>query len=104
MNFGTMVAMLQNNNLAIARREGWNGKGMAIALMPKQVVPADKITDRTAALLRLIEDNYDASESLPIEPYFAMYTAAHTWQPGWVASQADMLADDWQVLIDEWRS
>lgn len=24
-----------------------------------------------------------------------MYTAAKQWQPGWLASQADMLAEDW---------
>ncbi|MDP2676297.1 MAG: DUF2829 domain-containing protein [bacterium] len=30
-------------------------------------------------------------------PYIAMWTAQQTWQPGWLTSQPDMLADDWMV-------
>jgi hypothetical protein len=29
-----------------------------------------------------------------------MWTADKKWQPGWLASQTDMLADDWCVLAD----
>ena len=34
------------------------------------------------------------------EPCFVMHTAQGTEQPGWLASQADMLSDDW-VVVDE---
>lgn len=51
-------------------REGWNGKGMYIYLE------------------RL--EGY--------EPFIVMYTAQGKHQPGWLASQADMLADDWEVV------
>ena len=30
--------------------------------------------------------------------YIVMRTAQAVWQPGWLASQADMLAEDWFVL------
>lgn len=33
-----------------------------------------------------------------IDPHIDMYTAKGTMQPGWLASQADMLADDWMVV------
>jgi hypothetical protein len=31
-------------------------------------------------------------------PYLALFDSAGEWQPGWNASQADMLADDWTVV------
>jgi len=31
-------------------------------------------------------------------PYLLMYTATNKYQPGWLASQADMLAEDWEVV------
>jgi hypothetical protein len=48
-----------------------------------------KVNDRTAKWIG--ED-----KPLDCQPYFAMYTADEKWQPGWLASQADMLADDWK--------
>jgi len=32
------------------------------------------------------------------EPAICMFTAQQKHQPGWLASQADMLAEDWQLL------
>lgn len=79
-------------------RNGWNGKGMFIVMMPALYLPpfntqdtARKVNDRTAKWIG--ED-----QPLDCQPYFAMYTAKKQWQPGWLASQADMLADDWIVL------
>jgi len=80
-------------------RKGWNGKGMFIVLMPELNLPPyntqgteRKVNDRTAKWIG--EDN-----PLESQPYFAMFTAQKKWQPGWLASQADLLADDW-VLVD----
>ena len=33
-----------------------------------------------------------------VDPYITMKTAQNTIQSGWLASQADMLAEDWQVV------
>ena len=30
--------------------------------------------------------------------YFAMKAANGDWVPGWLASQTDMLSDDWMVI------
>lgn len=62
----------------IARR-GWNGKGMWVALIPALDLP-----------------QFDTP--LNSQPYFVMWTALGQWQPGWLASQADMLAEDWEVF------
>ena len=33
-----------------------------------------------------------------IDPHIDMFTAGGTMQPGWLASQADMLAEDWAII------
>lgn len=78
-------------------RAGWNGKGMWIVLMSALSLPpyntqgtARKVNDRTAKWI---------GEDKPLEsqPYLAMWTAEQKWQPGWLASQADLLATDWEI-------
>lgn len=95
MNFGKAIEEMKNGNKVC--RAGWNGKGMFIVLMGALSLPPyntqgteRKVNDRTAKWI---------GEDKPLEsqPYFAMYTAQQKWQPGWLASQADMLADDWGV-------
>jgi hypothetical protein len=79
------------------RRAGWNGKGMFIVLMPElQLAPFNqqdtqkRVNDRTAKWIG--ED-----QPLNCRPYIAMFNAAKEWQPGWVCSQADLLAVDWEL-------
>ena len=93
MNFGQALELLKAGHEVT--REGWNGKGMFIVLMPPLYLPpyntqgtARKVNDRTAKWIG--ED-----QPLDCQPYIAMYTARKQWQPGWLCSQADMLAEDW---------
>lgn len=79
-------------------RKGWNGKNMFVVYMPPLSLPpfntADtfrKVNDRTAKFIG--ED-----KPLNCQPYFAMYNAQEEWIPGWLASQSDMLADDWMIV------
>lgn len=79
------------------RRAGWNGKGMWIVYMPELRLPPNsaqepgaKVNDRTAK-------HIGKDTPLNSRPYIAMWTAQGEWQPGWLASQADMLAMDWEV-------
>ncbi len=79
------------------RRAGWNGKGMFICLMPAlNLAPYNqqdatlKVNDRTARFI-------GKDQSLFCQPYIAMFTAAKQWQPGWLCSQADLLAVDWEM-------
>lgn len=78
-------------------RAGWNGKGMFIVYMSRLQLPsfntqdtAKKVNDRTAKWI---------GEDTPLDsqPYIAMWTASQQWQPGWLCSQADLLATDWQI-------
>lgn len=81
-----------------ARRRGWNGKGMFIVLMPElklpphtSQAPGAKVNDRTAK-------HIGVDTPLDSQPYVAMWTADGKWQPGWLCSQADLLAMDWEVV------
>jgi len=79
-------------------REGWNGRDVWLVYMAPMSLPAfsaqdteRKVNDRTARFI---------GEDTPLEtlPYIAMWTADEKWLPGWLASQSDLLADDWVVV------
>lgn len=73
------------------RRSGWNGKGMWLILVP----------GTPGASLREGSPYYAAGlRTVDIAPHIDMFTAQGTMQPGWLASQTDMLADDWEVVTD----
>jgi len=82
MNFGQALEELKSGKLV--QREGWNGKGMHIYLEQGRHLPL------AAGIEKGTTRHYD--------PVICMYTAQKTHQPGWLASQADMLANDWQVV------
>lgn len=95
MNFGQAIEETKKGNKI--QRAGWNGKNMFVVYMEPLSLPpyntADthrKVNDRTAKFI---------GEDKPLNclPYFAMYTADEKWLPGWLASQTDMLAEDWQI-------
>lgn len=95
-SFGEALKQLKKG-LKVAR-QGWNGKGMWIVLMSALKLPPHscqepgaKVNDRTAKYI---------GEDMPLDsqPYIAMWTAQQKWQPGWLASQPDMLAEDWVIV------
>ena len=99
MNIGNAIeAMHAGYKVA---RAGWNGKDMFIVYMsPLNLPPYNtqgterKVNDRTAKWI---------GEDTPLESlgYFAMFTADKKWQPGWLASQSDLLATDWEIVATE---
>lgn len=96
--FGIGEAVKQMQDGKAVRRAGWNGKGMFIVIMPALNLPpyntqgtARKVNDRTAKWIG--ED-----QPLDCQPYVAFYNAQKQWQPGWVCSQADLLATDWEIV------
>jgi hypothetical protein len=79
MNFGQAIEALKRGKWVV--RAGWNGKSMHLYLEDhlSWTVPGRKGVVR----------HY--------EPCIVMFTAQGKHQPGWLASQADMLADDWEI-------
>lgn len=78
---------------ARVRRAGWNGKGMWIVL----VRGADDVELRPGTPYHAALNVDDVRTHVSIGSHIDMYTAAGTMQPGWLASQADLLATDWEL-------
>lgn len=87
MDIGAAVEALKAGHKV--RRAGWNGKGMWLCLMPGVVIPEGIVNGRTK--------EHVPTGDLDVQPYIVMWTAAQVWQPGWLASQADLLATDWEL-------
>ncbi len=85
MNFGHAIEMLKAG-YAI-QRAGWNGKGMFLYLVPANAYPPT-----TNLAMRLYN-----GKNVPYAAYIAMKTATGEVVP-WLASQTDVLADDWSVV------
>ena len=89
-NFSTALDWLKSGHKVA--RSGWNGKGMYIWLVPEATVPKGWVKDK--GLLEAIGEN-DSMECLG---FIRMKTADGRILSGWLASQTDMLAEDWEII------
>lgn len=85
LNFGSMLVALKNGHQA--RRKGWNGKGIFIAINTTGIQYDNEI-DITQPFIYmdttgLQTDNPDAPKS----------------RVPWLASQTDLLAEDWEIIF-----
>ncbi len=87
-NFGWALQQLKQGNKVA--REGWNGKGMFIILVPSSpnIKPVAGTPYSKAGIIA----------EVTINAHIDMYTADGSMQPGWLASQSDMLANDWEIV------
>lgn len=69
-------------------RSGWNGKHMFLYLVPEGSYPAR--TD-------VAKSYFGENSFVPYGAYIAMKTAQENVVP-WLASQTDILADDWDIV------
>lgn len=86
MNFGEALDLLKQGRRVA--REGWNGKGMFLFL-----VPGSRFQVNRPPLLGI----YPEGTAIGYRPHIDMKTAQGDIVP-WVASQSDVLAEDW-VLV-----
>lgn len=91
-DFGQAIASLKSGKKVA--RKGWNGKGMYLWLKPGTTIQKDWCKD--PMLLSACEANGGSVEGLPT---ICMKTADNKILTGWLASQTDMLANDW-VLVE----
>lgn len=89
MNFGDAVAALKESRRVA--RSGWNGKGMFLYYVPEGQYPAR--TD-------IAKKEWGVDGLVPYQAYIAMKTAQGTVVP-WLASQTDILSEDWEIVWDE---
>lgn len=91
MNFGHAIEALKDGRKVA--RSGWNGKGMWLILVPgtPKVHPTPGSPYHKAGL-----------EETEILPHIDMWTTNSAGRramlPGWLASQTDILSEDWEVV------
>jgi GMP synthase-like glutamine amidotransferase len=76
-------------------RKGWNGKGMFLVLV--NGTPSVELREGTPYQTALNSGDYGQSH-VSINSHIDMFTAQGEMQPGWSASQTDMLAFDWEIV------
>ena len=98
MDFGKAIELLKAGRKVT--RRGWNGKGMFLWLKPGAEIKAEWCKD--PVLKKLAEDNGGTIIGLPT---ICMFTHDSTGRQailtGWLASQSDMLLDDWEEYKEE---
>ena len=80
-------------------RTAWDGRVRFVVLMPELYLPpfnhqepGPKVNDRTAK-------HIGNDTPLNSQQYFAAFIANGEWQPGWVPSVRDLLANDWFRVV-----
>ena len=100
--FGQALESLKRGHLVA--RKGWNGKGMFIFMRPEDSLPTNMIVNQVKSLpesfKRWVANNYGDSETdrIKFTAYLCMKAADDTVVNGWLASQTDMLANDWVIV------
>lgn len=107
MSFGLAIEAMKNGHKAA--RAGWNGKGMWCIYVPGSKVMLYEGSPYYKALSDYELFSPDTQEATmlrdnPVEilPHFDMWTinaeGRRAFLPGWLASQSDMDATDWQII------
>ncbi|ANZ65578.1 hypothetical protein AYR62_15920 (plasmid) [Secundilactobacillus paracollinoides] len=91
MDFGEALEALHHGKKVA--REGWNGKGMFIYLESGTLISTDRIRN-----LALAKSTPDSQKYININPHIDMKAADGSIVVGWLASQTDMLANDWEIV------
>lgn len=86
MNFGIALEELKKGNRVF--RDGWNGKGMFLFLVPGSTFKVNR-----PPLLGI----YPEGTEINYCPHIDMKTADEKVVP-WLASQTDVLAEDWVII------
>ena len=88
LTFGQALESLKEGKRVA--REGWNGKGMFLYLTPGSSV--------TKARDNALDEIISRNGSCKINGHIDMKAADDSIVCGWLASQTDMLAEDWFVV------
>jgi hypothetical protein len=80
--FGDAIKALKEEKKVA--REGWNGKGMYLSLVKPEHILMNSRVDK----------------ELRLSPWIGMKTADNCFVP-WLASQTDVLSEDWNEVLDK---
>lgn len=112
LNFGSAIDAAKNGELI--SREGWNGKGMFVFMRPGDTITVENVMNIKTLPAKVKDyffrqhqekmlnvksnDHFVPKTEINFTPYLCMKAADGTVVNGWLASQTDMLAEDWCVL------
>jgi|ERR1700761_4417904 len=112
LSFGSAIEVVKHGGLIA--RSGWNGKGMFVFMRPADELSVDFIIDKVKSLPKALKSHYmrqfahttaeqeagkgPDSVKVKFTAYLCMKAADGTIVNGWLASQTDMLAEDWEIL------
>jgi len=91
LTFGDAIQALKQGHRVM--RSGWNGKGMYLWMLPAAVVPVEWIKEP-----HLKEIAKAKGGSVECLASIRMRTATGDVLTGWLASQSDMFAEDWEII------
>ena len=102
MDFGDAIRALKAGKKVA--REGWNGKGMWLSLSSGPPVIGTVMARSVPAESFWSKNNSDYAKQCGgyavVLPCITMKTASGEILMGWLASQSDMLAVDWDIVDD----
>lgn len=100
MKFGEVLESVKEGKLAA--RKGWNGKGMFIFMRPADTLTADFIVNKVKslpdALKRWVSEHHNENDEIKFGAYLCLKAADGSIANGWLPSQTDMQAEDWEIL------
>ena len=110
LTFGLAIEAMKMG-LKVARK-GWNGKGMFIFIRPADEIHIDFVVNKMKSLPKSVKDYFHQDciddngndlklgedETVKFTAYICMKAADGTIVNGWLASQTDMLAEDWEIV------
>ena len=95
MTFGEAIELLKQGKRVT--RLGWNGRGMFLWLKPETIIKEEWCKDDF--LKKLVHENGGEIKGLGT---ICMYTHDSSGRKailtGWLASQSDMLCEDWYIV------
>lgn len=102
MNFGQAIEAAKSGKLVA--RQGWNGKGMFIFMRPACELDTETVVNKVQSLpdsfKKWVADHHgDApTDKIKFGRYLCMKAADGSVVNGWLASQTDMLSEDWTIV------
>jgi hypothetical protein len=93
-DFGWALRMLREGKSVC--RKGWNGKDMCVFLIKGRTVEYNTFQSWKNNANKVYDPPYD----IQIADHIDMKAAHGLYVTGWVASQTDILATDWEIYRD----
>ncbi len=90
LNFGQAIEALKQGK--IVSRKGWNGKGMFLFLTTGTVPKQHDLRHP------VYQSHFKEQDEVVINSHIDMRAADGSVVVGWLASQTDMLSEDWMII------